>query len=88
MREGRIDLLVDDCLIIELKAVESIASMHTAQVSSCLRASGCCLGLLINFVCRLLRRGTRRVVLSRPHHPYSLGALGLVVGSPPPSLFK
>ena len=67
--EGRIDLLIDDCLVIELKAVESFAPIHTAQVLSYLRASGCCLGLLINFNVPLLRRGIRRVVLSRPHPP-------------------
>ncbi|MBK7582360.1 MAG: GxxExxY protein [Myxococcales bacterium] len=61
---GRVDLLVGECLIVELKAVEELAAVHVAQVLSYLRASGCQLGLLINFNVSLLRHGVRRIVLS------------------------
>lgn len=67
--EGRLDLLVDGALIVELKAVEFLAPIHLAQVLSYLRASGLCLGLLITFNVHQLRRGMRRVVLSRSLPP-------------------
>ena len=67
--EGRIDLLVDGSLVVELKAVESLAPIHVAQVLSYLKASRLHLGLLITFNVPQLRRGVRRVVLSRPTHP-------------------
>jgi GxxExxY protein len=62
--EGRLDLIVNGRLIVELKAVEALAPLHFAQTLSYLRASGCRLGLLINFNVPQLRRGVRRVVLS------------------------
>jgi GxxExxY protein len=62
--DGRIDLLVDGCLVVELKAVETMAPVHLAQVLSYLRARKLRLGLLINFNARQLREGLRRVVLS------------------------
>lgn len=63
--QGRVDLLVDGDLIVELKSVEAIAPVHVAQVISYLRAFGRPLGLLITFNVKLLRTGVRRVVLSR-----------------------
>ena len=45
----RIDLLVDDKVVVELKAIEALAPIHTAQVISYLKTTGCQLGLLINF---------------------------------------
>jgi GxxExxY protein len=62
--EGRVDLFVEKTLVVELKAVEKILPVHQAQVMSYLKASGCHLGLLINFHERLLRDGIRRVVLT------------------------
>src|SRR3954447_2509422 len=44
--EGRLDLLVGDALIVELKAVEALAPVHTAQLISYLKSTGCHLGLL------------------------------------------
>jgi len=58
----RIDMLVDDSVIVELKAIERIAPVHEAQLLSYLRMSKLKLGLLINFNQRLLRDGIRRVV--------------------------
>jgi GxxExxY protein len=62
--EGRVDLLVDGELIVELKSVEVLAAVHVAQVISYLKAFGRPLGLLITFNVKLLRTGVRRVVLS------------------------
>ena len=62
--EGRVDLLVGDELLVELKAVEALAPIHKAQLLSYLKAMGCHLGLLINFNVPVLRAGVQRVVLS------------------------
>ncbi len=63
--EGRIDILVDGRLVVELKAVEELAKVHFAQVKAYLRATGCILGLLLNFnVAQIKEGGTRRVIWS------------------------
>ena len=62
--EGRMDLLVGGRLVVELKAVESLAPIHRAQVISYLKATGHTLGLLINFNVPLIKSGIQRVVLS------------------------
>ncbi len=62
--EGRVDLLVAQELLVELKAVETLAPIHKAQVISYLKAMGLHLGLLINFNVPVLRAGIQRVVLS------------------------
>jgi len=62
--ESRLDLLVDGRLIVELKAVDQFASIHTAQVMSYLKATGHRLGLLINFNVIRLKDGVKRIVLS------------------------
>jgi len=64
--EGRIDLIVDGSLVLELKAVERILPIHKAQVLSYLKTTKCRLGLLINFHENLLREGLRRIVLTAP----------------------
>jgi GxxExxY protein len=58
----RIDLLVEDKVIVEIKAVEKLAPIHTAQVLSYLKLSGCKVGLLINFNTRVLKDGIRRLI--------------------------
>lgn len=62
--ESRLDLLVDSSLVVELKAIETLAPIHTAQVISYLKATGCQLGLLINFNTSVLKDGIKRVILS------------------------
>ena len=62
--EGRLDLLVGDELLVELKAVEALAPIHKAQVISYLKATGLHLGLLINFNVPVLRDGIQRIVRS------------------------
>jgi GxxExxY protein len=63
--EGRIDILVDRHLVVELKAVELFAPVHVVQIVSYLRALGKPLGLLITFNVPRLRSGIRRVVVGR-----------------------
>jgi len=60
--EHRLDFLVDEGLVIELKAVDQLHRVHMAQVFSYLKAGGFRLGLLINFNVPSLRQGIRRVV--------------------------
>ncbi len=62
--EGFLDIFVDQCLIVELKAVEALMPVHMAQVLSYLKATQCKLGLLINFNVPMLKHGIRRVILS------------------------
>jgi GxxExxY protein len=62
--ESRLDLLVGGVLIVELKAVDALVSIHEAQVISYLKATGLRLGLLINFNVELLKHGIKRVILS------------------------
>lgn len=60
----RIDMVVDDCLIVEIKALDRLLPVHEAQVLSYLRLSGVRLGLLINFNVPVLRDGLKRLVLN------------------------
>jgi GxxExxY protein len=60
--QGRIDILVDRRLIVEIKAVESLNSTHRAQVITYLQVTKLKLGLLINFNVPVLKDGIRRVV--------------------------
>lgn len=64
--DGRIDLLVEKDVIVELKSADTLAPIHIAQVISYLKATTLPLGVLINFNVPILRSGIRRVVLSRP----------------------
>jgi len=58
----RLDLLVDDAVIVEIKAVDQLAPIHEAQLLSYLKLSGCKIGLLINFNVKLLKYGIKRLV--------------------------
>ena len=62
--DGRLDLLIDGALVVEIKAVEQLAPIHIAQVISYLKAGGYPLGLLITFNVARLADGIRRVILS------------------------
>ncbi|MCB9461454.1 MAG: GxxExxY protein [Anaerolineaceae bacterium] len=59
----RLDLLVDDLVVVELKAVQRLESVHTAQVMTYLKITNRRLGLLINFNMRVLKQGIQRVIL-------------------------
>jgi GxxExxY protein len=62
----RIDLLVENCLVIELKTVESLLPIHSAQLLTYLRMSDNHLGLLINFHSVRLTDGIKRLVHNFP----------------------
>ena len=59
----RMDLLVEDCLIVEIKAVEAIIPVHRAQVLTYLKLTGHRLALLINFNVPLIKDGIQRLAL-------------------------
>lgn len=59
----RIDLLVEEKLIIEVKAVEMLMPIHDAQLITYLRLTNCRLGLLINFNVKRIKQGIKRIVL-------------------------
>lgn len=61
----RIDLLVNDAVIVEVKSVEKLAPVHEAQLLTYLRMSGHPVGLLINFNVPMLRDGLKRMALTR-----------------------
>lgn len=61
----RIDILVNNQVIVEVKAAEAIAPIHTAQLLTYLRLANVPRGLILNFHVQLLRDGIRRCVLSR-----------------------
>ena len=65
----RLDLLVDQLVVVELKAVSRVEDIHRAQLISYLRTTGLRAGLLINFRVRLLKDGLHRIVLSQPRRP-------------------
>ena len=58
----RLDILVQNTLIVELKACESLQPIHEAQLLTYLKLTGIKLGLLINFNVPLLKQGIRRLV--------------------------
>ena len=59
----RLDLLVEGCLVVEVKAAEQILPVHKAQVLTYLKLTGHRLGLLINFNVPLIRDRIKRIVL-------------------------
>ena len=61
--EYRIDLIVDDLVIVEIKAVERDNPLFEAQVLTYLRITGKRVGLLMNFNSRLLKDGVKRLIL-------------------------
>ena len=87
----RIDLLVEECVVVELKAVDLIHPVHKAQLFTYLKLSGKPLGLLLNFNSKLLKHGIVRIINSpspRTHiPPHSECPECSVVASPPLSPF-
>lgn len=61
--KGYIDLFVDGCIVVELKSVERMMPIHTAQVMTYLRMTNTRLGLLFNFNSNLLKNNMRRIIL-------------------------
>src|SRR5262249_26226562 len=67
--QGQIDLLIDGELVVEVKAVDVLAPVHTAQVLAYLSTADLHRGLLLNSKVRLMKRRMRRVIWSRPRSP-------------------
>jgi GxxExxY protein len=65
----RLDLLVEDSIIVELKAVDALNDVHTAQLLTYLKLTGIELGLLINFNVTLLKNGIRRLTIANSNKP-------------------
>ena len=59
----RLDLIVEDRVVVELKSIDNLAAIHEGQLMTYLRLSGIHVGLLINFNVPVLRRGVLRRVL-------------------------
>ena len=62
----RIDMIVDDLIIIENKTVESILPIHTAQLITYLKLKDCRLGFLINWNVKLIKNGIKRLANGMP----------------------
>ncbi len=58
----RVDLLVENKVVVEIKSVDALNDIHLAQILTYLKLSECKVGLLINFTVSLLKNGIRRVV--------------------------
>jgi GxxExxY protein len=71
----RLDLIVEDLVIVEIKSVDQLLPIHEAQLLSYLKLSGCNVGLLINFNVKLLKAGIRRMVNELPETPRALRSL-------------
>jgi GxxExxY protein len=59
----RVDLIVEDSIVVEVKSIDSLCDVHMAQILTYLKLSGCKLGLLINFNVYHLKDGIKRIVL-------------------------
>jgi GxxExxY protein len=58
----RLDLVVEDVVIVEVKALDKFAPIHTAQMLTYLRLTGCPVGLLLNFNAPVLKDGLKRIL--------------------------
>jgi GxxExxY protein len=58
----RLDLVIQDAVVVEIKSVDALIPIHTAQILSYLKLSGYHIGLLINFNVLHLRSGIRRIL--------------------------
>ncbi|MBC8883602.1 GxxExxY protein [Flavobacterium piscinae] len=58
----RIDIIIEDKFIVEVKSVEALNEVHLAQILTYLKLTECKLGMLINFNVKQLKNGVRRVI--------------------------
>ena len=79
----RLDLLVDDRVVVELKSVEKLAPVHSKQVLTYLRLLSLPVGLLINFGAATLKEGLHRIVNN--YSPPPSASPRLRVNRPPPA---
>lgn len=59
----RIDIIVEEVVVLELKSVDRLSALHDAQILTHLKLSGCRIGLLLNFNVPVLKDGIRRFIL-------------------------
>ena len=59
----RLDFVIDGLVVVELKTVDTLLEVHDAQVLTCLKFTGCRIGLLMNFRSTILTKGLRRLAL-------------------------
>ncbi len=59
----RVDIFVENKVVIEIKSVDAFNDVHYAQILTYLKLSGCKLGLLVNFNVRHLKDGIKRMIL-------------------------
>ena len=76
-RNFRIDCLVENKIILELKSVETILPVHEAQLLTYLKLTGLHVGLLINFNVPVLKHGIRRRILSSNGHSLGLQKMNI-----------
>ena len=62
----RADIVVSNCVLVEVKALDQLTAIHDAQLLSYLKLTGLNVGLLINFNVRVLTHGIRRKVIGAP----------------------
>ncbi len=62
----RLDVVVEDCLVLEIKSVKKLAAIHDAQVLTYLKLSGFPVALLLNFNVTLLKKGVKRLINAHP----------------------
>jgi len=72
----RMDLIVDDLVVVEIKAIECLSPIHDAQLLTYLKPSGKSVGLLINFNVSVLKEGLKRIVNHFPDSSASLRLCG------------
>lgn len=65
----RLDLMIENEVIVEIKSIEKLLPVHKVQLMSYLKLSGCKVGLLINFNVEILKEGIQRVVNNFPDSP-------------------
>ena len=58
----RVDLMVENKIVVEIKSIESFTEIHMAQILTYLKLSDCKLGLLVNFNVKHLKNGLKRVI--------------------------
>jgi GxxExxY protein len=63
--EGRLDLFIENKVVVELKTVETLLPIHKAQVISYLKTTGAQIALLINFNTVVLTQGLQRIILTK-----------------------
>ena len=66
----RLDLLVEDRIIVEIKAVEQLLPIHSVQLLTYLKLTGCAFGLLVNFNVAALKHGIRRIAHTNPQSSF------------------